>query len=111
MFDVFDGKTLPPVRRLPRSGRDRSQLIVGGSLVRHFWGQSRPIKITCYRMRGELSVAGARMPCSTDRRARVGVGMQIRLTVVDPLGPAPQRGRAASRDVLVTAPTGTDLAA
>ncbi|MER6069324.1 FHA domain-containing protein [Streptomyces sp. NPDC001817] len=37
--------------------------------------------------------------------------MQIRLTVVDPLGPAPQRGRAASRDVLVTAPTGTDLAA
>ncbi|MEU2716756.1 FtsK/SpoIIIE domain-containing protein [Streptomyces sp. NPDC007205] len=37
--------------------------------------------------------------------------MQIRLTVVDPLGAAPQRGRAASRDVLVTAPTGTDLAA
>ncbi|MER6732724.1 FHA domain-containing protein [Streptomyces puniciscabiei] len=37
--------------------------------------------------------------------------MQIRLTVVDPLGTAPQRGRAASRDVLVTAPTGTDLAA
>ncbi|MCC5477514.1 FHA domain-containing protein [Streptomyces barringtoniae] len=37
--------------------------------------------------------------------------MQIRLTVVDPLGPSPQRGRAASRDVLVTAPTGTDLAA
>ncbi|MEU9440644.1 FHA domain-containing protein [Streptomyces sp. NPDC048304] len=37
--------------------------------------------------------------------------MQIRLTVVDPLGPAPQRGRAASRDVLVTAPAGTDLAA
>lgn len=37
--------------------------------------------------------------------------MQIRLTVVDPLGPPPQRGRAASRDVLVTAPTGTDLAA
>ncbi|MFI2200566.1 FHA domain-containing protein [Streptomyces sp. NPDC020192] len=37
--------------------------------------------------------------------------MQIRLTVVDPLGPSSQRGRAASRDVLVTAPTGTDLAA
>ncbi|MFG3011390.1 FHA domain-containing protein [Streptomyces cinerochromogenes] len=37
--------------------------------------------------------------------------MQIRLTVVDPLGPAPQRGRAASRDVLVTAPAGTELAA
>lgn len=37
--------------------------------------------------------------------------MQIRLTVVDPLGPAPQRGRPASRDVLVTAPAGTDLAA
>ncbi|MFE0508458.1 FHA domain-containing protein [Streptomyces sp. NPDC058964] len=37
--------------------------------------------------------------------------MQIRLTVVDPLGTAPQRGRAASRDVLVTAPAGTDLAA
>ncbi|MFI5973767.1 FHA domain-containing protein [Streptomyces sp. NPDC051452] len=37
--------------------------------------------------------------------------MQIRLTVVDPLGQPPQRGRAASRDVLVTAPTGTDLAA
>ncbi|MFH8340265.1 FtsK/SpoIIIE domain-containing protein [Streptomyces sp. AM6-12] len=35
--------------------------------------------------------------------------MQIRLTVVDPLGPPPQRG--ASRDVLVTAPAGTDLAA
>ncbi|MEU3983674.1 FHA domain-containing protein [Streptomyces sp. NPDC026672] len=37
--------------------------------------------------------------------------MQIRLTVVDPLGPPPQRGRAASRDVLVTAPAGTALAA
>ncbi|MGV9757833.1 FtsK/SpoIIIE domain-containing protein [Streptomyces tricolor] len=37
--------------------------------------------------------------------------MQIRLTVVDPLGPSPQRGRAASRDVLVTAPAGTELAA
>ncbi|MEU8027325.1 FHA domain-containing protein [Streptomyces sp. NPDC049099] len=37
--------------------------------------------------------------------------MQIRLTVVDPLGASPQRGRAASRDVLVTAPTGTDLSA
>ncbi|MEV6110927.1 FHA domain-containing protein [Streptomyces sp. NPDC052109] len=37
--------------------------------------------------------------------------MQIRLTVVDPLVPASQRGRTASRDVLVTAPTGTDLAA
>ncbi|OIK27186.1 FHA domain-containing protein [Streptomyces malaysiense] len=35
--------------------------------------------------------------------------MQIRLTVVDPLSPPPQRG--ASRDVLVTAPAGTDLAA
>ncbi|MFF8730188.1 FtsK/SpoIIIE domain-containing protein [Streptomyces sp. NPDC015171] len=37
--------------------------------------------------------------------------MQIRLTVVDPLGPAPERGRAVSRDVLVTAPAGTELAA
>ncbi|MGW3958095.1 FHA domain-containing protein, partial [Streptomyces sp. NPDC004752] len=37
--------------------------------------------------------------------------MQIRLTVVDPLGPSPQRGRAASREVLVTAPVGTALAA
>ncbi|MFJ8533047.1 FHA domain-containing protein [Streptomyces sp. NPDC093591] len=38
--------------------------------------------------------------------------MQIRLTVVDPLTPpAPARGRAASCDVLVTAPAGTALAA
>ncbi|GAA3504011.1 FHA domain-containing protein [Streptomyces prasinosporus] len=38
--------------------------------------------------------------------------MQIRLTVVDPLGPSsPARDRAASRDVLVTAPVGTALAA
>ncbi|WP_328876553.1 FtsK/SpoIIIE domain-containing protein [Streptomyces sp. NBC_00287] len=39
--------------------------------------------------------------------------MQIRLTVVDPLGPPPAaaRGRAASCDVLVTAPAGTALAA
>ncbi|MGX4691866.1 FHA domain-containing protein [Streptomyces sp. JNUCC 63] len=37
--------------------------------------------------------------------------MQIRLTVVDPLGPPTARGRAASRDVLVTAPAGTALAA
>ncbi|MFJ6387704.1 FHA domain-containing protein [Streptomyces sp. NPDC091972] len=38
--------------------------------------------------------------------------MQIRLTVVDPLGPPDRtRGRAASRDVLVTAPVGTALAA
>ncbi|MER5212907.1 FHA domain-containing protein [Streptomyces sp. NPDC002838] len=39
--------------------------------------------------------------------------MQIRLTVVDPLGPPAQaaRGRAASRDVLITAPAGTALAA
>ncbi|MFI1762027.1 FHA domain-containing protein [Streptomyces sp. NPDC020800] len=37
--------------------------------------------------------------------------MQIRLTVIDPQGPSVQRGRAAGRDVLVTAPTGTDLAA
>jgi hypothetical protein len=38
--------------------------------------------------------------------------MQIRLTVVDPLGPpAEARGRAASRDVLVTAPAGTALSA
>ncbi|MGW2236281.1 FHA domain-containing protein [Streptomyces sp. NPDC001759] len=38
--------------------------------------------------------------------------MQIRLTVVDPLGPPDKaRGRAASRDVLVTAPAGTALAA
>ncbi|MFI9150006.1 FHA domain-containing protein [Streptomyces sp. NPDC053367] len=38
--------------------------------------------------------------------------MQIRLTVVDPLGPAAEaRGRATSRDVLVTAPAGTALAA
>ncbi|MEU9556951.1 FHA domain-containing protein [Streptomyces fumanus] len=38
--------------------------------------------------------------------------MQIRLTVVDPLGPSssPAPGRAASRDVLVTAPVGTALA-
>ncbi|GAB1335919.1 hypothetical protein ACE1SV_25090 [Streptomyces sp. E-15] len=37
--------------------------------------------------------------------------MQIRLTVVDPLGPPAQRDRAAFRDVLVTAPAGTELAA
>ncbi|MGW1258358.1 FHA domain-containing protein [Streptomyces sp. NPDC002513] len=38
--------------------------------------------------------------------------MQIRLTVVDPLGPLPEsRARAASCDVLVTAPAGTALAA
>ncbi|OSZ55642.1 hypothetical protein OQI_37370, partial [Streptomyces pharetrae CZA14] len=39
--------------------------------------------------------------------------MQIRLTVVDPLGPpaVEARGRAASRDVLVTAPAGTALSA
>ncbi|MDQ0813111.1 DNA segregation ATPase FtsK/SpoIIIE-like protein [Streptomyces sp. B3I7] len=38
--------------------------------------------------------------------------MQIRLTVVDPLGPPAEPGaRAASRDVLVTAPAGTALAA
>ncbi|HET9380265.1 MAG TPA: FHA domain-containing protein [Streptomyces sp.] len=40
--------------------------------------------------------------------------MQIRLTVVDPLGPPPSptaRARAASCDVLVTAPAGTALAA
>ncbi|MFJ3496544.1 FHA domain-containing protein [Streptomyces sp. NPDC086091] len=38
--------------------------------------------------------------------------MQIRLTVVDPQGPAAEpRERAASRDVLVTAPAGTALAA
>ncbi|MET7692462.1 FHA domain-containing protein [Streptomyces sp. NPDC005483] len=38
--------------------------------------------------------------------------MQIRLTVVDPLGPSDRtRGRAASCDVLVTAPVGTALAA
>ncbi|WP_318203260.1 FtsK/SpoIIIE domain-containing protein [Streptomyces sp. SCL15-4] len=37
--------------------------------------------------------------------------MQIRLTVVDPLGPPPQRGRAVCRDVLVTAPVGTELGA
>ncbi|MEU6368523.1 FHA domain-containing protein [Streptomyces sp. NPDC046931] len=38
--------------------------------------------------------------------------MQIRLTVVDPLGPPPEsRARAASCDVLVTAPAGTALAA
>ena len=39
--------------------------------------------------------------------------MQIRLTVVDPQGPPPAqaRGRAASCDVLVTAPAGTALAA
>ncbi|MEU1182628.1 FHA domain-containing protein [Streptomyces sp. NPDC005820] len=37
--------------------------------------------------------------------------MQIRLTVVDPLGaPTDARGRAASCDVLVTAPAGTALA-
>ncbi|MGW8700044.1 FtsK/SpoIIIE domain-containing protein [Streptomyces eurythermus] len=37
--------------------------------------------------------------------------MQIRLTVVDPLGPPPQRGHSVSRDVLVTAPVGTELGA
>ncbi|MFC9685267.1 FHA domain-containing protein, partial [Streptomyces sp. NPDC056948] len=38
--------------------------------------------------------------------------MQIRLTVVDPLGPsAPAQGRAPRSDVLVTAPAGTALAA
>ncbi|MGV9252777.1 FtsK/SpoIIIE domain-containing protein [Streptomyces sp. NPDC003697] len=38
--------------------------------------------------------------------------MQIRLTVVDPLGPPPEaQGRAATCDVLVTAPAGTALAA
>ncbi|WP_369246998.1 FHA domain-containing protein [Streptomyces sp. R41] len=38
--------------------------------------------------------------------------MQIRLTVVDPLGSPPEpRGRAAACDVLVTAPAGTALAA
>ncbi|MFD4530385.1 FHA domain-containing protein [Streptomyces sp. NPDC058470] len=38
--------------------------------------------------------------------------MQIRLTVVDPLGPPSEpRGRAATCDVLVTAPAGTALAA
>jgi hypothetical protein len=38
--------------------------------------------------------------------------MQIRLTVVDPLGPPSEpRGRATSCDVLVTAPAGTALAA
>ncbi|WP_171114161.1 MULTISPECIES: FHA domain-containing protein [unclassified Streptomyces] len=38
--------------------------------------------------------------------------MQIRLTVVDPLGPPHEApGRAASRDVLVTAPAGTALSA
>ncbi|CAL9512834.1 hypothetical protein SUDANB6_03681 [Streptomyces sp. enrichment culture] len=38
--------------------------------------------------------------------------MQIRLTVVDPLGPSPSaHSGAASCDVLVTAPTGTALAA
>lgn len=38
--------------------------------------------------------------------------MQIRLTVVDPLGPpSDSRGRATTRDVLVTAPAGTALAA
>ncbi|MFC9157753.1 FHA domain-containing protein [Streptomyces bauhiniae] len=37
--------------------------------------------------------------------------MQIRLTVVDPQGASPRRGGAATRDVLVTAPTGTELAA
>ncbi|MET7475460.1 FHA domain-containing protein [Streptomyces sp. NPDC005648] len=38
--------------------------------------------------------------------------MQIRLTVVDPLGPPERaRGRTASCDVLVTAPAGTALAA
>lgn len=38
--------------------------------------------------------------------------MQIRLTVVDPLGPPDRaRGRTASCDVLVTAPAGTALAA
>src|SRR5439155_13868659 len=97
--------------------------------VRHFCGQSRPIKITCPRAAGALSVAGARMPGvpvladvlvwgggspRPRRPAQKGplTAMQIRLTVVDPLAPPDRaRGRTASCDVLVTAPAGTALAA
>lgn len=51
----------------------------------------------------EKSVPGQKGPLTA---------MQIRLTVVDPLGPPAQlRGRSASCDVLVTAPAGTALAA
>ncbi len=42
----------------------------GRSLGGHFCGQSRPIKITCPRGAGALSVAGARMPPVTGRCAR-----------------------------------------
>ncbi len=42
--------------------RDRSQAGTGRALVRHFYGQSRPIKITSARVAGVLSVTGARMP-------------------------------------------------
>jgi hypothetical protein len=56
------------------------------------------------------------MPSSTGDVLQKGplTAMQIRLTVIDPVGPsapAPARGRAASCDVLVTAPAGTALAA
>lgn len=52
---------------------------------------------------GGLSAPGQKGPLTA---------MQIRLTVVDPLGaPADARGRAASCDVLVTAPAGTALSA
>lgn len=63
----FDGKTRAAVLRLPGAGRDRSQLIAGGVRVRHFWGQSRPIKITCHRVPGALPTAGARMPPAVRR--------------------------------------------
>jgi hypothetical protein len=57
----------------------------------------------CSRGVGEYSVPGQKGPLTA---------MQIRLTVVDPLGPPAQpRGRSASCDVLVTAPAGTALAA
>lgn len=59
---------------------------------------------------------GDRGGASPSSRAPVRKGpltaMQIRLTVVDPLGsPSEPRGRAAACDVLVTAPAGTALAA
>lgn len=58
--------------------------------------------------------AGRRCPLASRAPAQKGplTAMQIRLTVVDPLGPSsPTRERAASCDVLVTAPAGTALAA
>ncbi len=64
---------------------------------------------------GEVRGVGPRRASSSSRvPAQKGplTAMQIRLTVVDPLGPPDRaQGRAASCDVLVTAPAGTALAA